>query len=512
MSKKYKLNPKRTFITELIIVMLLALAQVVLLILYTWRLFRAVAIIEIASRILSIFVVIYVINKRENNSYKLAWVVPILLFPAFGGILYVFCQGRIGIFAFRKKILDTEKQFYESVKDIPDASEKFESENPSYKPRTEYLKGAGFPMYSGTDAKYYSIGDDAYDDIISALKDAKEYIFLEYFIIHEGFFWNSILDILTEKAAEGVDVRIIYDGMGSVTTLPRKYSKTLNALGIKCKVFNRFVPVISTMQNNRDHRKILTVDGKVAFTGGVNLADEYINRIEKFGKWKDSAIRVTGDAAQGFTLIFLRNWNIINKERDDPSKYVRDVTGGQSTGYFQPYCDNPFDSDEVGRNVYLDMISRAKKSVYIMTPYLIMDEELDCAVKLAARSGIDVRIITPHKADKKFVFMVTRSSYAELMESGVKIYEYTPGFIHSKNLLVDGECAVVGSVNFDYRSLYLHFECAQLFYSHKALEELNEDFEKTFEQSQKITFDDCRKNSGISRIATQILKIFSPLF
>ncbi len=512
MSKKYKLNPKRTFITELFIVVLLALAQVVLLILYAWQLFKAVAIIEIASRVLSVFVVIYVINKRENNSYKLAWVVPILLFPAFGGMLYVFCQGRISIFAFRKKILETEKHFHQSVKDMPDASGDFETENPDYKPRTEYLKSLGFPMYSGTDAKYYPMGEDVFDDIISALKSAKEYIFIEYFIIHEGYFWNSILDILTEKASEGVDVRIIYDGVGSVTTLPRKYNKTLQALGIKCKVFNRFVPVISTMQNNRDHRKVLSIDGKVAFTGGVNLADEYINKIEKFGKWKDSAIRVTGSAAQGFSLIFLRNWNIINKEYEDPSKYIKSTTGDNGKGYFQPYCDNPFDSDEVGRNVYLDMISRAKKSIYIMTPYLIMDEELDCAIKLAARSGIDVRIITPHKADKKFVYMVTRSSYAELMESGVKIYEYTPGFIHSKNVLVDGECAVVGSINFDYRSLYLHFECGQLFYSSPALEELNDDFEKTFELSQKITFDDCRKNSGISRIATQLLKVFTPLF
>ncbi len=509
---KYKHISRRTFFTDLLIVGILAMAQIILLILYAWHLFRAVAIIEIASRFLSIFVVIYVINKRESNSYKLAWIVPILLFPAFGGILYVFCQGRIGIFAFKKKILDTEKLIYHAVCDIPDASEEFEKQYPEYKPRTEYLKKSGFPMYSGTDTKYYPSGEDVFDDMISALESAQKYIFLEYFIIHEGFFWDSVLDILIKKAAEGVDVRIIYDGMGSITTLPSKYDRFLNSKGIKCRVFNKFVPAISTMQNNRDHRKILVLDGTCAFTGGINLADEYLNKIERFGYWKDCAIKVTGDAAQGYALMFLRNWNIINKEKDDPEKYITPLSNATGNGYFQPYCDNPFDKEWIGRNVYLDMICRAEKSIYIMTPYLIVDEELDCALKLAARSGIDVRIITPHKADKKFVFMITRSSYAEFMEAGIKIYEYTPGFIHSKNLIVDGKCAVVGSVNFDYRSLYLHFECAQLFYGHKEIEKINEDFEKTFEISQQITFDDCRKNSGLSRVITQIFKIFSPLF
>lgn len=351
-----------------------------------------------------------------------------------------------------------------------------------------------------------------YASLLEQLAKAEEYIFIEFFIVHEGVMWNSILDLLAEKAAAGVDVRMLYDGMGSITTLPRKYNKYLESRGIKCKIFNKFVPVVSTMQNNRDHRKIVAIDGKVAYTGGVNLSDEYINEVERFGHWKDAAIMVKGHAAVEYTLMFLRNWNIFEKKPVSPEYFVRDFDAPACEGYFQPYCDSPFDDKQIARNVYLSMISRANRYIYIMTPYLILDEELEAAIKLAAESGVDVRIITPHHADKIYVHLLTRNSYAGLIRSGVKIYEYEPGFLHSKNILTDDNCAVVGSVNFDYRSLYLHFECAQLFYDHPAIQELKKDFEQTFDISIEITENDCRKDKGLPRLFTQLLKLFAPLF
>lgn len=509
----YSKKPLRSFFTDLFIVSLLALAQILLVCVSAWNLYSSVKYIERALWFISLAVVVYIINRRENASFKLAWAVPILLFPAFGGIMYIFMQGRGSIFRFKKRIETVEDEIISCYKDEKDASDTFIASHPDRRSLTEYLKSSGFPMYAGTEAVYFPSGEDMYKELLPRLREAKEYIFMEFFIVHEGQMWDSILEILKEKAAQGVDVRLIYDGMGSITTLPRKYDRTLRSYGIKCRVFNPFVPVISTMQNNRDHRKIVAIDGKVGFTGGVNLADEYINAVTKYGKWKDAAIMVTGDAAVGYTMMFLRNWNIFHKETEPSGKYLlpqnRERTYG---GFFQPYCDSPFDNEPISRNVYLNLINRANRYVYIMTPYLILDEELESALKLAAKSGIDVRIITPHHADKKYVHLMTRSSYPELIKSGVRIYEFEPGFLHSKNMLVDDSAAVVGSVNFDYRSLYLHFECAQLLYDSEALCALKDDFDKTFDISLPITEKDCKKDKGLPRLFTQLLKLFSPLF
>ncbi len=510
--KQYPKNTLRSFFTDLLLISLLAAAQIVLICFSVWNLYVSVFYIQIACRVISFFVVLHIVNKRESASYKLAWSVPILLFPAFGGILYIFCQGRLSIFRFKRRIESVDNEIKTAACLEPDASEQMRINHPERASLTRYLKEAGFPLYHNTDARYFSSGEEMHASLLDALRKAKEYIFIEFFIVGEGQMLDSVLEILKQKAAEGVDVRFLYDGMGTITTLPRKYNQTLAEYGINCKVFNRFVPVISTMQNNRDHRKIVVIDGKIAFTGGVNLSDEYINLVERFGHWKDAGIMVEGDAALGYIMMFLRNWNIFEKQPECTDKYLYPMHTEDGEGYFQPYCDSPFDSERTARNVYLNLINRANRYIYIMTPYLILDEELDTAIKLAAKSGIDVRIITPHHADKKYVHLLTRSSYTELIQSGVKIYEYEPGFLHSKNILTDDTCGIVGSVNFDYRSLYLHFECAQLFYDHSALQSLKEDFERTFRISLPITEKDCKKDKGLPRFFTQLLKLFAPLF
>ncbi len=508
----YSKKPMRSFFTDMFVISVLAAAQIALVILSVWNLYKSAVYIQIALWFISLVVVVYIINKHESASYKLAWSVPILLFPAFGGIMYLYCQGRLSIFRFKKKIEIVDKEIQQLTAKFPSANREFSSSHPSGSTLVNYLNNKGFPIYSNTESVYFASGEEMYDELLKQLKNAKEYIFLEFFIVHEGKMWDSILEILKQKAAEGVDVRLIYDGMGSVTTLPRKYYKTLQRAGIRCVVFNPFVPVISTMQNNRDHRKIVAIDGTVAFTGGVNLSDEYINAVTRFGRWKDSAIMVKGDAAHAYALMFLRNWNIFQKEPDHSDRYIKKPSQRKRDGYYAPYCDSPFDDDPIARNTYLNLINRANRYIYIMTPYLILDEELESALKLAAESGIDVRIITPHHADKKYVHLMTRYSYLSLIKSGVKIYEYEPGFLHSKNILVDDECAVVGSVNFDYRSLYLHFECAQLFFDASSLSDVKKDFMNTFDISIEITEKECKKDKGFSGLICQLLRLFTPLF
>ncbi|MBQ8696934.1 MAG: cardiolipin synthase [Clostridia bacterium] len=510
--KIYSKNPMRSFFTDMFVISVLAALQIALMIVSIWNLYKTTVYVQLALSFISLLVVVYIINKHDSTSFKLAWAVPILLFPAFGGIMYLYCQVRVSTFRFKKRIEKINQQIVSMTERQRVSTEQFRLAHPSGAPLSGYLEKSGFPFYANTRSVYFPSGEAMYEELLKQLRLAEEYIFLEFFIVHEGQMWDGILEILKEKAANGVDVRLMYDGMGSITTLPRKYHKTLQKLGINTVVFNPFVPVISTMQNNRDHRKIVAIDGRVAFTGGVNLSDEYINAVTRFGKWKDSAIMVTGDAAAAYSLMFLRSWNIFRREPDTDERYIRPSTAVEGDGYYAPYCDSPFDEELIARNVYLNLINRANKYIYIMTPYLILDEELESALMLAADSGIDVRIITPHHADKKYVHMMTRYSYPALIKRGIKIYEYEPGFLHSKNILVDDKCAVVGSVNFDYRSLYLHFECAQLLYDSPSITQIKEDFTSTFDISIPITQENCKKDKGLSRLITQLLKVFSPLF
>lgn len=380
--------------------------------------------------------------------------------------------------------------------------------------QSRYIQNvAHYPPHKNSTAEYLSIGEKKYEKLKEELKKAKHFIFMEYFIIQEGIMWNSILEILVEKAKNGVDVRLIYDDMGCLLFLPRNYNKKLESMGIKCCVFNPVSPILSAKINNRDHRKIAIIDGHTAFTGGINLADEYINEIKKHGHWKDTAIMIKGEAVWNMTVMFLSMWDYLRGIEEDFEKfrYKFKKESEIEDGYFQPFSDSPFDDETVGETVYLNLLNKAKRYVYITTPYLVIDYKMTQALASAAKSGIDVRIITPHIEDKWYVHAVTRSNYRFLVESGVKIYEYTPGFIHSKTLVSDDEYAVVGTINMDYRSFYLHFECGVWTYKSKSVLDIKEDFLSTLDVCTEITMDMIKKTKWYKTLIGTLLRVFAPL-
>jgi cardiolipin synthase len=473
--------------------------------------------------ILSIVVCVYLINKREKAAYKLTWIFLILLFPIFGGILYIL----LNFWSNRKKF---RRELYRNISDSSSAFflpgnrlDELINNHPEFRTNAYYLQEyAGFPVYGNTRQVYLSSGEEYFYKVLEQLKKAKKYIFLEFFILKEGLMLNSILKILESKAAEGLDVRFMYDDLGCFFTLPPDFRDRLSEKGIKTFIFNPFRPIVSTLQNNRDHRKIIAIDGKVAFTGGLNLADEYINVVERFGHWKDAAIMIEGDGAWALTLIFLQMWNLSLTEKDDYESFypwknnavehtAKGVEEGhEAWGYVQPYADSPLDSDNVGEHVYIQIINQAKKYVYINTPYLIVDDNLLSALTLAAKSGVDVRIITPHRWDKKIVAITSRSYYRRLIQAGVKVYEYSSGFNHGKTFVSDDKIATVGTTNLDFRSLYLHFECGVLLYSSNAVLAIKEDFLRTIPESQEMTLNDCARNA-FQLVIQDILRIFAPL-
>ena len=366
-----------------------------------------------------------------------------------------------------------------------------------------------YPIYKNTSVKYFGLGEEMIDALKEELKKAEHFIFMEYFIISRGRVWDEILEILKQKASEGVDVRVLYDGM--VTQLNEK---VLHANNIKCKAFNRFTPFVSSVQNNRDHRKIAVIDGHTAFNGGINLADEYANIISRFGHWKDTAVMLRGDAVWSFTVMFLQMWEIIAADEDyrelyGPEKYG--VSEIESDGFVMPYGDAPTDGENIGELVYLDIINKARDYVYITTPYLILDNEMITALGFAAKSGVDVRIIVPGIPDKWYCYCIAQSYYKDLLDVGVKVYEYAPGFVHAKNFVSDDNKAVVGTINLDYRSLFLHFECATFMYGSSAVGEIKEDFFKTLESCREIDYEYIKNIPFLKKVVNGILRTLGPL-
>ncbi|ULQ59495.1 cardiolipin synthase [Brucepastera parasyntrophica] len=475
---------------------------------------RSSELIGWALSLLSVLVALYIINKRDKDAYKLTWVFLILLFPIFGGLFYLFFTAQTSTKKFEKKLAVIESQSRDRFLLPGNHFETACRDAPEHIPQIRYLQDfAGFPIYSRTATKYLTPGEMKFEYLLEELKKAEKYIFLEYFIIREGIMWNAILDILKEKAANGVEVRVMYDDVGVFFDLPHKYPQKLQSLGIQCIAFNPFKPFLTTKQNNRDHRKIASIDGKVAFTGGINIADEYINAIDKHGHWKDASIMITGEAAWSLTLMFLQMWDLSTPDTEDYSKYYpwkEEECTVSADGLVQPYADSPMDTENVGEHVYLQIINTAKKYVYINTPYLIIDNSMLSALRLAAKSGVDVRIVTPHRWDKRIVHITTRSYYRDLIEAGVKIYEYTDGFIHSKTFVSDDTVATVGTTNLDFRSLYLHFECGVWMYKTSSVMEVKDDFLLTLEKCHQITEQDC-KSSFFPRLLQDVLRIFAPL-
>ena len=465
---------------------------------------------------LGIALSLYIYNRDINPSYKLAWIFVILSFPLFGVMFYIFFGNSHSGDRLRKRMMQYSDESKVLLPQDDELMAALHRDDPAAEKQAKYLYDySGYPVYSGTSATYFPTGEEKFAAMLEKLEKAERFIFLEYFIIADGKMWGTVLDILERKVNEGVDVRLIYDDVGCLLTLPYKYNEEMERRGIKCRVFNPFRPIWSAKMNNRDHRKILVIDGHTAFTGGINLADEYINAYEKYGHWKDSAVMLRGAGVWSFTEMFLTMWSFLEKDsREDHRKFmprpedIRDIRGN---GVVVPFTDSPLDDEPVGENVYLNIINSAEKYVYITTPYLVIDNEMQTALVLAAKSGVDVRIITPHIPDKWFVFAVTRAHYRKLLRYGIKIYEYTPGFIHAKNWVSDDKAAVVGTINLDFRSLYLHFECAAWMYRSECIPDIKRDYLETLKQCQEITYSDCIHINIFRRIGRAILRLFAPM-
>ena len=504
---------KRVVFSDFLVTVLLLLAQIVLLILMFALLSRYAHIYVEGSMILGVIIMILIMTDDSNPAYKIAWIVPIALFPIVGSLLFLYVKYNIGTIAPKKilqQIIKETKQYTSTENAIKD---KLHSEHTDIEKLSDYLEKNGeCATYENSSVEYFSLGDYAMEPIIQELEKAEQFIFIEFFMIEEGIFFNKVLEVLSRKAAEGVEVRVMYDDLGSVALLPRKYPEVLKAKGIQAKTYAHLTPFLSTHYNNRDHRKILVVDGKCALTGGINLCDEYINAYEKFGHWKDNAVIIKGDAVQKFTLMFLQMWNAEQYSPNvDYQKYlVKNPIKGNG-GYVIPYGDGPHRHENVAEHVYMDILNNANDYVYIMTPYLILDYEMEKTIKHAAMSGIDVRIILPRIPDKKIPYAIARTFYPNLLNAGVKIYEYTPGFIHAKTFLSDDKIGVVGTINLDYRSLYLHYECGSIFYKNESLVDIKKDFSDTFDKSQLIDLQYYYKLNVVYRFIGRILRIFGPL-
>lgn len=514
--KIQKKKPKKLinmiFSQKTTIILLLALQLI-----FIFIIFQSFAVhyayLHIVFSTVAIVLAIYILNSSENPAYKLAWIVPLVIVPIFTVVLYILLKNQFSTRKVRnlyaKKSANT-RPFLKTNKQI--MSYLHESEPDFYKLANYVDKSGGYPVCGNTEVTYFPLGEDKYKAMLEELQKAQEFIFMEYFIIDDGEMWREIVKILLEKAKAGVEVRLLYDGMGSQFTLPFRYKKKLTDQGVKCLVFNPFRPMLSTIQNNRDHRKILVIDGNVAFNGGVNIADEYINRKERFGHWKDTAVMLKGDGVWNFTMMFLQMWEVISGDKTEYNMYRPTVKNVVNNGYVIPYGDSPLDDENVGELVYMDMINNAKDYIYISTPYLIPDNEMLTVLGYAAKSGVDVRIITPEIPDKWYVSVITRSFYRDLETLGVKVYEYKGGFNHAKMFLSDDKSAVVGTINLDYRSLYLHFECATYMYKTSCIKDIKADFDDMFENlCHRITHDDINNRSFWSRFMSVILRTIAPL-
>lgn len=467
----------------------------------------------------SIVIAISIVNRPMNASFKLTWILFVMGIPIFGALFYFILQSNIETRRYRKNFQKQAKLLKEyghtSYKVMSGLGKKDKEQLKLANYMSEHV---GYALHANSDAKYYSSGEDWFEDLLTDLRQAKNHIFMEYYIVDFGYMWDTILEVLKEKAAQGVEVRFMYDGMNSLNTLPYSYYKRLREMGIKAKVFSQIIPALSTIHNNRDHRKITVIDGQIAYTGGANLADEYINRIERFGYWKDANIKVTGEAVANFTLMFLQMWNFDEKTENRDMAYMeehyeRESDVVESDSYFLAYGESPFDNDAVAKRVYLDMFQSAQDSIDIMTPYLVLDDEMQESLIYAAKRGVKVRILLPHIYDKQMPYLVARTDFELYLKAGIEIYEFLPGFVHSKVVLVDGQMASVGTVNLDFRSFYLNFECGLYIYNHKqVMADITRDFEESLAQSERITLLGFRKHyPWYKRAAGAVMAMVSPL-
>lgn len=471
------------------------------------------SLFQVIGSILGVLIFFFIINRRENPEYKIPWLFLVTVIPLFGILFYL-------LFSNNK----ASKKAGKMIQKAWDNTAKYQKYNDNIHEIDKYMgddKGIYHYLHSTSYAKatlhdeviYYDVGEKMFIAMKEALNKARKFILMEYFIIDPGKMWDEIHEILVRKVKEGVTIKLVYDDIGTMGKLRSGYYKTLRKEGIDAHKFNPFRPIVSNIYNNRDHRKIMVIDGVVAFTGGINLGDEYINENKRLGHWKDTGIRVRGAAVNSFTGLFFLNYDIARGKisEDQEQYYVREPKDYPCDGALIPFGDGPkpFYQEQVGENNFINLINHAKRSVYITTPYLIIDFNLESALRDAAIKGIDVRIITPHIPDKKIVFNVTRSHYASLLEAGVKIYEYTPGFVHAKMMVVDNDAAFIGTINLDYRSLTHHYECGAVLYHNECILDMKKDFEHISTISEEIPKS--FKLSWFKRLINSVVNVFQAM-
>lgn len=506
MIKQYK----RIIGSRLIVTAIAVLIQMA----WLWGLLKLLApyalMINVSLTVLAVIYVLSIASKREEPAYKVFWLIVILAFPIFGTILYLcFGNGRTS-WPLRKRLARAKSEL-PPLTTSPHIMEELKKDSPRTSQTFQYLsKLSKYPTYINKDARYYPLGDNLYPAMLEALEHAERFIYLEYFIVDTGEMWNCMLDILERKAISGVDIRMIYDDMGSLTTLPPGYADYLRKRGIQCISFNPMKLILSGTLNNRDHRKILIVDGTIAFSGGINLTDEYINRVVKYGHWKDVGFRIEGPAVRSYVQMFAEFWNAFSTQPITLDPMLMSSESSEMDGYVHPYYDMPTKSEAISNHIYMELLDQATRYAWFFTPYLMLGDTLIDAFVRAAQRGVDIRIYIPGVPDKKIIYRITQSFFRPLLEAGIHIYTYTPGFLHAKACLVDDIIGTLGTVNLDFRSLFLHFECNSLFYRASLLKDLKEDFVQTHSLCKEVSLEE-RKNTLHRRLFDSILRIIAPL-
>lgn len=476
--------------------------------------------VSVGVRVLTTLSVIGMFGRHTNPTIKMSWIFFIMAVPVLGWIFYILSERSNFVNTMTKRFQRIDGTLFPMIlkEENRQILAKLRERDRGVGNQAYFLQNsAHFPLYQNTDVRYFPETVEGLQILKEDLKSAERFVFMEYHAIEDREVFGELKEILRERAALGVEVRIFYDEVGSVGFLTRQFIRDMEGLGIRCRVFNPIMPVVNLFMNNRDHRKITVIDGKIGYTGGFNLADEYFNRKQPYGYWKDTGIRMEGDAVRTLTMLFLEMWNAMEKgEMEEVSAYLpggrdSDFRGREKDAYIQPFADTPLDELHTGEDVYLNALKNAKEHVYIMSPYLILTDDMSRELTLAARRGVDVRIVTPGIPDKPIIYQVSRSYFNQLAREGVRIYEYSPGFCHGKQLTADGELAVIGTINFDYRSLYHHFENGVLLYHYDCIREMEEDFRKSFRVSREVTDYYREGRSTALRIGQCVLRLFAPL-
>jgi len=501
-------NIFKFFMSKIFIISFLILIQFSILIFLALKLWQVGLYIYIIFNVLSILASLFILNRSFNPAYKISWIMLVLAVPIAGYIFYLLF-GSLRLSKRKKiKIKTLDLQLKEEAKKY---SSTVKTDDSNMDKLANYIYNiTGLRPFDNTLSKYLSSGEKFHQELLLQLEKAEKFIFMEYFIVREGEVWESIKEVLVRKVQAGVDVRFMYDDFGSINKIRPGFKKDLIKLGIKVVNYNPYRPRLTMIINYRDHRKITIIDGNVGFVGGSNLADEYINRVRKFGYWKDATVMIKGEAVWNLTLLFLQMWQYSSTDTFDYSIY-RPTISYPTTGCVLPFGDGPLDGHQTIEMSYINIISNAKKYVYITTPYLVLDNELATCLKAAAQSGVDVRIMMPHIPDKRIVFMISRSYYYDLIEAGVKIYEFLPGFLHSKFLVADDSVAIVGTANLDYRSFYLHYEVVTLLYNTESVKDVKDDFDQAITVCHLVTLKEAKDVSLFKKALVSFLRVFSPM-